>query len=76
MSTAAAQSDKPPSEPTGVAVKAASVAKAVGAKTQKVVEAADSKASAAAKKSTTVARESSRRKLTSWASIAVREVGQ
>jgi DNA-binding transcriptional ArsR family regulator len=64
MSTAAAQSDKPPSGPTGVAVKAASAAKAVGAKTQKVVEAADSKASAAAKKSTTVARESSRRKLT------------
>jgi DNA-binding transcriptional ArsR family regulator len=64
MPTAAAQSDKPPSGPTGVAVKAASVAKAVGAKTQKVVEAANSKASAAVKKSTTVARESSRRKLT------------
>jgi DNA-binding transcriptional ArsR family regulator len=64
MPTAAAQSDKPPSGPAGVAVKAASVAKAVGAKTQKVVEAGNGKASAAVKRSTTVARESSRRKLT------------
>jgi DNA-binding transcriptional ArsR family regulator len=47
-----------------VAVKAASAAKAVGARTQKVVEAANGKASAAVRKSTTVARESDRRKLT------------